>query len=331
VLISIAIPAHNRPEFLLDALQSISKQTYPNFEVIVVDDGSEPPISQSSLYEVLGEQVRLHRHDLAKGVPKAKNAAVKAARGEIILLLDDDDLLRPYALESIFYAYTNYPNIDCLFLGVHPFGSYANEAAKSREKALGKIIDKLKPEEQDGLYFFSEGIFDALLNSVPIDFQRPAARRGAWNIVGGFDESSLFSESEWAIRAASICTIALTINALTEWRIHDNNFGWPPGMELDQIKRRQMENGINTGANLLKLFDEEEKSWHVRVMAVKKRQSGHLFSKAYYLRDKDWQGGIKALWSSFLLAPRRMHLKLAVKYFVPIRWIRKFYIGGKSA
>jgi len=315
---------------LHEALHSIAKQTYQDFEVVVVDDGSTPPLSLAALQEVLGERVRLLRHEQAQGVPKAKNAGIKAARGEIIMLLDDDDLLRSNALETVFSGFSNYPNVDCLYLGVHPFGQYANGPAKHREEALRKIIEKLNPQEQDGLYIFSEGLFEALTNSVPIDFQRPAARRGTWNIVGGFDEDSLFSESEWAIRTAAMCKIALTKNAITEWRIHDNNYGWPAGLELDQIRRRQIDNGIKSGANLLKIVNEEERLWHARSNAIKMRQSNHFFSKAYYLRNQDWLGGIRALWKSFLLAPRPMHLKLAVKYILPLRLLSNIVASGKD-
>ncbi len=330
MLISIVIPANNRPAFLLEALHSIAIQTYSNFEVIVIDDGSMPPISQSALEEVLGQRVLLYRHDSAQGVPKAKNAGVNAAHGEIILLLDDDDLLMPDALEVIFNAYLNYPKIDCLFLGVRPFGPYADGPARDRDTALSSIVDKSKPEEREGLYFFSDVLFDALLSSVPIDFQRPAARRGMWNIAGGFDENCLFSESSWAIRASCIGTIALTKNPVTQWRIHDNNFGWPPGLEIDQIERRKIDNGISAGAQLLKAFNKEERAWRVRGKMIKKQHSDGLFSKAYYLRGKDWQEGIMALLQSFLLAPRLLHLKVAVQYFLPLQWLKQVFLGRKS-
>lgn len=170
------------------------------------------------------------------------------------MLLDDDDLLVPDCLESVFHAFEKFPDIDCLFLGVHPFGPYAAGPAKNRNTALSKMIDQLKPEEHDGLYFFNQNLFDVLLKTVPIDFQRPAARRGAWNIVGGFDEGSLFSESTWTIRASSICKIALTNKALTQWRIHGSNFGWPPNLELEKIRIRQIDNGINMSEHLLNFF-----------------------------------------------------------------------------
>lgn len=330
MLISIAIPAHNRPAFLLEAVQSIAKQTYSNFEVIVVDDGSIPPISRSALEEVLGQRVTLYRHDVAQGVPKAKNAGVNAAHGEVILLLDDDDLLMPDALECIHYAFSNHPRIDCLFLGVHPFGPYAEGPAKSRDAALSAVIDKTNPEERDELYFFSDSLFGALLNTVPIDFQRPAARRGMWNIAGGFDENYLFSESAWAIHASCIGTIALTKKPVTQWRIHGDNFGWPSGLELDQIRRRQIDNGISAGTELLKIFKKEARAWRIREKMIRRHHSGRLFSKAYYLRDKDWLEGIRALLHSFLLAPGPLHLKLAVKYFVPLQWFEQISASRKS-
>ena len=330
MLISIVIPAHNRPAFLLEALQSIAIQTYSNFEVIVIDDGSMPAVSPSALEEVLGQRVLLYRHDSAQGVPKAKNAGINAAHGEVILLLDDDDLLMPDALEVIFNAYSNHPKIDCLFLGVRPFGPYADGPARDRDTALSLIYDKSKPEERDGLYFFSDVLFDALLSSVPIDFQRPAARRGMWNIAGGFDENCLFSESSWAIRASCIGTIALTKNPVTQWRIHDNNFGWPPGLELDQIERRQINNGISAGAHLLKSFYEEERAWRSRRKMIKRHHSDQLFSKAYYLRGKEWQKGIGALLHSFFLAPRLLHLKLTVKYFIPLQWLEQVSMGKEN-
>ena len=236
----------------------------------------------------------------------------------------------PDALKTIFYAFTNYPKVDCLFLGVRPFGPYADGPAKNRNAALGALLDKSKPEEHDEIYFFSDNLFDALLNTVPIDFQRPAARRGTWNIVGGFDENSLYSESTWPIRAASVGTIALTKNPQTEWRIHDSNFGWPPDLEIDQRKMRAMDIGISSGANLLKKFDEEDRAWHIRAKKVKRYHSVHLFSKAYYLRDKNWLEGMKYLLQSFILAPRPLHLKLAIKYFVPLRWLKQVSTADKS-
>lgn len=322
MLISVVIPAHNRPALLLEAIQSIAQQDYSHYEVVIIDDGSTPPISRVELEVALGRPVIFQRHDSPLGVPRAKNAGIKAAHGEVILLLDDDDLLTPDALACISRAYARHPEIDCLFLGVEPFGPYADGPSKNREAALTKIIKSAVPHEIDELYVFAGDLFDALLKTVPIDFQRPAARRAMWNIAGGFDESCLFSESAWAIRAACIGTIALTKAPVTRWRIHDNNFGWPPDLEPRQIRRRQIDNGVRAGGQLLAQFEGEERLWRARRKMIKKHQAEQLSSKAYLLRGISWREGMRALIQSFLLAPRPAHLKLAVAYLLPRVWFK---------
>lgn len=330
ILISIVIPAHNRPAFLLEAINSIAVQTYSNFEVIVIDDGSVPCILLSELETVLGQRVTLYRNDFALGVPKAKNAGVNAAKGEITLILDDDDLLMPNTLERIFWAFSNYPNIDCLFLRVQPFGPYADSVAESSNFSLCDVINKSNPEEQDKLYFFSGNLFDALITSVPIDFQRPAARRGFWNITGGFDEKCLYSESAWAIHASCIGTLALTEEPATQWRIHDNNFGWPPNLNLDQIRQRQMNNEIAATQQLLRTFKSQKEAWKVRIKKMELNFSDQLFSKAYYLRDKNRYEGIRALLGSFILQPKAKHLKLTISYLFPLQWIKSLFYKEKT-
>jgi len=87
-LISIVIPAHNRPQLLLEAINSVTAQNYSNYEVVVIDDGSTPPISHSALKDALGDRLTLHRHDSAQGVPKAKNAGINV---ELIAVFDKPD------------------------------------------------------------------------------------------------------------------------------------------------------------------------------------------------------------------------------------------------
>lgn len=323
MLVSIVIPAHNRPALLLEALHSLAGQTYLNLEVIVVDDGSAPAISRPALQDTFRGRMQLYRHDAAQGIPKAKNAGIRAAHGDVILLLDDDDLLMPDAIEEIVRAFSSYPTIDCLFMGVQPFGPYAEQIARRREVALKAVLDAATPEERDGLYFFSDRLFGALLRSVPIDFQRPAARRGMWNIVGGFDEGCLFSESTWAIRASCTGTVALTKKALTKWRIHDANFGWPPGLREDEARRRQMENGLVTGARLLETFGEQARLWRIREKRMRMHYSDQLLGTAFSRRSRDWRSGMDALFRSFVLAPRPIHLRQLIKYCLPVRLLER--------
>lgn len=93
-LLSIIIPSHNRPHMVMIAVQSALGQTLENVEVIVVDDGSEPPLELPTL-----PRLRLIRLPTNQGVATARNTGAAAARSERICFLDDDDSLLPHMAE----------------------------------------------------------------------------------------------------------------------------------------------------------------------------------------------------------------------------------------
>ena len=259
------------------------------------------------------------RHAAAQGVSRAKNAGVRAATGEIILILDDDDLLAPLALARIRDAFAEYPGLDCLFLGVEPFGEQSHNAAQNRRQAIEKVIAIADRQDEAGRCFFDERLFAALVRSVPIDFQRPAARRGTWNIVGGFDEAGLFAESGWAIRAAALCSVALATQVLTRWRIHANNFGGQVGRDARSAHLRQLDNGLAGARALVDQFRRERDKVHERLTLLESRLSDNHFDKAYALRGLRGTEGAKALVKSFSLRPQLKHVKLILRYLLPLR------------
>lgn len=92
-LVTIVITTHDRGRVLYNALGSARSQTHEAIEIIVVDDGSSPPVPSP------GDGVRLIRHEHARGVCAARNTGVAAATGDYVLFLDDDDTLCPDAIE----------------------------------------------------------------------------------------------------------------------------------------------------------------------------------------------------------------------------------------
>lgn len=317
--ISVVIPTHNRPALLAEAVASIVQQTHGDWELVIIDDGSAPPVSLAALSEADGDRIRLFRHETRQGVARAKNAGISAATGEVVTLLDDDDLFDREALATIRDAFARTPALDCLFLGVEPFGPYAANPAASRKKAVGRIISEARPSESNGIYVFDRNLFNALLHSVPIDFQRPAARKGAWNMVGGFDETTLFSESGWAIKASAMCTVALTRQSVTRWRIHGDNFGWLSDHEPDDAALRQLDNTLASAKALEGYFAQREQTARSQLEQMRLHLSASHFSRAYFLRDTDKRLGLPSLLSSFMLSPRLKHLKLLLRYCLPVR------------
>src|SRR5690606_21609324 len=97
VPISIIIPAYGRQETLLRALTSVVAQDAPPAEIIVVDDGSEPPIDVSGC-DTGTIPLTVLRHETNRGAAAARNTGMRASKSEWISFLDSDDHLLPSSL-----------------------------------------------------------------------------------------------------------------------------------------------------------------------------------------------------------------------------------------
>jgi glycosyltransferase involved in cell wall biosynthesis len=95
--VSVIVPTRNRPHLLELTLSSIANQTFSDFEVLVIDDGSE--LDPTSLVAKFGPRFRCLRQS-AKWASAARNLGIAAARGAFIAFIDDDDLWLPEHLEQ---------------------------------------------------------------------------------------------------------------------------------------------------------------------------------------------------------------------------------------
>lgn len=93
--ITIVIPTKNRKNFLFRAIDSINKQTYLPYEVIIVDDASNEKISINELTSSLHKKIKCNYiyNESSQGGGSTRNIGVQASSGEYILFLDDDDAL----------------------------------------------------------------------------------------------------------------------------------------------------------------------------------------------------------------------------------------------
>lgn len=96
--VSIIIPAHNAARFVGRAIESVREQTYRDWEILVVDDGSRDGTWE--LLQDAGPRVHSFRREQAGGPAVARNLALEHATGELVAFLDADDLLLPRYLES---------------------------------------------------------------------------------------------------------------------------------------------------------------------------------------------------------------------------------------
>lgn len=99
-LVSIIVPVYNRASKIERALRSIEAQTYPHWEVIVIDDGSTDGTPE--VVKRIAEKdrrIRLIRHECNRGAQAARNTGIRAAKGEWIAFLDSDDEWLPHSLK----------------------------------------------------------------------------------------------------------------------------------------------------------------------------------------------------------------------------------------
>jgi glycosyltransferase involved in cell wall biosynthesis len=99
--VSICIPTYNRKEFLKETLESVFAQTYEDYEVVIVDDGSTD--GTDGMIKDAGYNLRYHWQQ-NQGEPAARNSLVELARGRYISFLDSDDLLFPDSIERLVTA-----------------------------------------------------------------------------------------------------------------------------------------------------------------------------------------------------------------------------------
>ena len=106
-LVSAIITTHNRADLLPRALDSVVVQTYPNIEIIVVDDGSTD--DTSSVVESYQQEIQINyiRLDDSVGACRARNTGIEAASGMFVAGLDDDDQWHRKRIEKLFEGYSD--------------------------------------------------------------------------------------------------------------------------------------------------------------------------------------------------------------------------------
>lgn len=110
--VSVIIPTYNRSKLLLEAVDTVLNQTYRDFEIIVVDDGSTDDTEQK-IKDYSGKITYLKQRNA--GVNAARNHAISATRGDYIALLDNDDLWLDFKLELQVAMLERYRDVGFVF------------------------------------------------------------------------------------------------------------------------------------------------------------------------------------------------------------------------
>lgn len=200
--VSVIIPTHNYADYIGEALESVFNQSFNNFEVIVVDDGSSD--STRKIIESYGDQIRYFYQE-QQGPAKARNKGIIESRGIYIAFLDADDIWYPTKLEKQMSLFKANPEIGMAITDNKLFderGIYKAYVGKKTYLFKGDLAANI---------FINSGVVTPTV----------MVRREVFDKVGLFEEGLRIGEDDnmW-IRIAVEYEVAIVDEALAGIRNH---------------------------------------------------------------------------------------------------------------
>lgn len=199
-LVSVVVPTLNRARYLGAAIESVFRQTWQDWELIVADNGSTD--DTADVVARFGPRARFTREARKQCIGAARNAGVALATGPFLAFLDDDDLWIEDKLEVQMRALEASPELDAVYGHMEQFASpELDDAARARFRRLdGQVIPSPLPT--------------SLL-----------IRREAYDRVGPFDESlQVGVDVDWYSRLCDAGLKSIMLDAVVfRRRLHSSN------------------------------------------------------------------------------------------------------------
>ena len=149
--ISVIMPVYNDKGFLRAMLQSLKKQTFQDFEVIIVNDGSTDG-SEAIIDEFANEDSRFIKvNQKNQGVSAARNKALDMAKGEYLAFADADDLVPEHAYESLYQIASE--NKADLVVGGYKMDTGLSSQRNARMVSIAKKA-QIQPDDEDLIHSF---------------------------------------------------------------------------------------------------------------------------------------------------------------------------------
>ena len=166
-LVSIILPVYNRAHVVSHAINSVLNQTYENFELIIVDDGSIDS-SVEVIKSFKDDRIKLISNKINKGVSKSRNIGLENAQGVYIAYLDSDNTWESEYLETIVGSFYRLPDADAVYCGQY-------------------LYHRFSDKNPFGIRFGSMN--KSLLNNLnSIDMNCFCHKKEIYDDMGGFDE-----------------------------------------------------------------------------------------------------------------------------------------------
>jgi glycosyltransferase involved in cell wall biosynthesis len=213
--LTVLVPVYCRSEehlaFLREMLLSVAAQTFRDFEVVLIDDGS--PVDITPIVESTENlpQVRILRNDSNIRQAKSRNAGIVAAKGEFIAFMDHDDIWLPSKLQRQVEAFEANPDAGMVFCDMEIFGSHASRLTMDQS-----II----PDRPSFYWFVCHGNFTISASAVMV-------KKQAMLDIGLFDSRySICDDFDAWLKVATIAPVVHMPEELARYRLHSSNINY---------------------------------------------------------------------------------------------------------
>ena len=200
-LVSVLMTAYNRERYIAEAIESVLAQTFKDFELIIVDDGSQDRSLEIARRYTREPRVRVHLNEKNLGDYPNRNRAAGLARGRYLKYLDADDLMYAHCLEVMCQQMERFPEAGVGFEG------------EKESKWLRPFPFVLSPAEAYREHFFGRGVLH----------QGPTAsiiRADVFRQFGGFREARYLGDTEMWFRVMRVKPLLICNSCLVWWREH---------------------------------------------------------------------------------------------------------------
>ena len=187
--ISIIIPVYNRAHLIKETIESVLKQTYVNWECIIVDDGStDKTLEVIKEYEIKNKKIKIYSRPTTKnkGANSCRNYGVEKCRGDYLLFLDSDDILKEDCLQTRLAIFHEFPSLD---FAVFSMGLLKNDKFENYKYP---DLSNARREKLIGLF---------ITGPLPWNMTRPLWKKSFFLTQTGFNEElDMFDDDEFNLR-----------------------------------------------------------------------------------------------------------------------------------
>jgi UDP-glucose 4-epimerase len=287
-LVSVVIPCYNRETFIADAIDSALAQTHQNLEILVVNDGSSDGTETVIKRYLNDPRVRYFKHETNRGIPAARNTAIRHAQGEYVALLDSDDMWLPTKTEAQLRVFSR----DLASrVGLVWSDAYFKDNLGNTETRGASVPDDIES-------LTAESVLKQLFLQNFIIAQTVMVRRSCFEKVGLFDEKLTGGSDDcdlW-LRLAPHFRFAYIPIPLAVARLHGGNFSAMDRHFQDHL-----------------VIIAKAVSQNPELAALKPIHLNKLYYSLgmYYLEKGNWQEARSNLWRAIAVHPFRIKEVLA--------------------